>query len=89
MGAFGICYKVENLRSKYISACKVISKVSLSRPRLKQQVMHELKIHRAIKHPKICQFESWFEDHENIYIILELCPNKTLEELIQNRKFLH
>ena len=51
--------------------------------------MVELKIHRGIKHHHICQFDSWFEDTENIYIILEFCPHEDLEILIKKRKILH
>jgi len=31
-------------------------------------------------------FEHVFEDHENVYILLELCTNHTLNELIKRRK---
>ena len=78
VGAFGTCSKVENLKSKYVSACKVIHKDSLTKPKSKKAVMNELKIHRGIKNPNICFFENWFEDQENIYLILELCPNESL-----------
>ena len=27
-----------------------------------------------------------FEDQKNVYIILELCPNKTLSEMVKKRK---
>jgi len=51
--------------------------------------MTELKIHRGIKHPQICFFEKWFEDDEKIYILIELCHNKTLGQLIERRGRLH
>lgn len=51
--------------------------------------MSELKIHRGIRHNHICQFESYFEDTDNIYIVLELCPNETLAEVMQRRRTLH
>ena len=31
-------------------------------------------------------FEHVFEDQENVYIMLEICPNQTLNELIKRRK---
>jgi polo-like kinase 1 len=51
--------------------------------------MSELKIHRGIKHGHICQFENYFEDADNIYILLELCPNETLAEVMHRRRILH
>ena len=37
--------------------------------------MSEIKIHRSIKHANVCRFEHFFEDSENVYILLELCQN--------------
>ena len=57
------------------NALKVITKESLKNPKMKSLLMTELKIHRGIKHKNICQFENYFEDNLNIYLVLELCPN--------------
>lgn len=37
--------------------------------------MSEIKIHRSIKHGNVCHFQHFFEDSENVYILLELCQN--------------
>ena len=34
----------------------------------------------------VVKFEHVFEDHENVYILLEICTNHTLNELIKRRK---
>jgi polo-like kinase 1 len=34
-------------------------------------------------------FTHFFEDHDNVYILLELCTNQTLNEIIRRRKRLH
>ena len=51
--------------------------------------MSEIKIHRSLHHNNIVGFEHFFEDNENVYILLELCSNQTLNELIRRRKRLH
>lgn len=48
--------------------------------------MSEIRIHRALKHPNIVKFEHFFEDADNVYILLELCPNQSLNELVRRRK---
>jgi len=48
--------------------------------------MSEIRIHRALHHPNIVAFEHFFEDNENVYILLEICQNQTLNELIKRRK---
>lgn len=37
--------------------------------------MSEIKIHRSLNYPNIVGFTHFFEDHENVYILLELCVN--------------
>ena len=59
--------------TKNISAAKIIQKSSLSRSRAKQKLMSEIKIHRSVKHNNVAQFMHFFEDVENVYILLELC----------------
>ena len=85
-GAYGACYRVQNLRTQLFYACKTISKAKLGRLRSKKNVISEVHIHNRIKHPHICQFDSMFDDASFIYLILELCPHKTLEEMVAVRK---
>jgi len=48
--------------------------------------MSEIKIHRSLHHPNIVQFGHFFEDSENVYILLEMCHNQTMNELLRRRK---
>lgn len=48
--------------------------------------MSEIRIHRALHHPNIVAFEHFFEDSENVYMLLEICINQTLNELLKRRK---
>jgi polo-like kinase 1 len=48
--------------------------------------MSEIKIHRSLRHEYIVGFEHFFEDSENVYILLELCENQTMSELLKRRK---
>jgi polo-like kinase 1 len=85
-GGFARVYEFLNLDSRQISAGKVISKASLTKSRARQKLMSEIKIHRSLAHCNIVRFEHFFEDSENVYILLELCTNQTLSELIRRRK---
>lgn len=48
--------------------------------------MSEIKIHKSLHHPNIVQFGHFFEDSENVYILLEMCQNQTMNELLRKRK---
>ena len=49
-------------------------------------MLSEIKIHRSLQHPGIVKFERYFEDKENVYILLELCGSQSLNELLKRRK---
>lgn len=88
-GGFAKVYEFTNLETKRLSAAKVIAKTSLTKSRAKQKLMSEIKIHRSLHHNNIVGFEHFFEDAENVYILLELCHNQSLNELLRRRKRLH
>ena len=74
-------------------AAKIIAKNSLNKSRAKQKVLFsfiqlisEIKIHKSLTNNHVVKFEHVFEDHENVYILLEICTNHTLNELIKRRK---
>ena len=85
-GGFARCYELfeEDTHKSY--AVKIIKKTSLIKSRTKQKLISEIKIHKSLNHENIVKFEHYFEDAENVYILLELCYNQTLHELIKRRK---
>ncbi|KAL4504560.1 hypothetical protein ABPG72_010006 [Tetrahymena utriculariae] len=85
-GGFAKCYEVTNLETKKVIAAKIIPKQTLTKNRARQKLISEIKIHKSLNHQHVVAFEHVFEDHENVYILLELCTNHTLNELIKRRK---
>lgn len=85
-GGFARVYEFTSLETRKLYAGKVVVKASLTKSRAKQKLMSEIKIHRSLRHTNIVGFEHFFEDAENVYILLELCPNQTMSELLRRRK---
>ena len=85
-GGFARCHEFTSLESRKLTAAKIVPKASLTKSRAKQKLMTEIKIHRSLHHPNIVGFEHFFEDSENVYILLELCTNQTMNELLRRRK---
>jgi polo-like kinase 1 len=85
-GGFAKCYEVTNLETKRILAAKIIEKASLKKSRARQKLISEIKIHKSNHHANIVNFEHVFEDQDNVYILLEICTNQTLNELLKRRK---
>ena len=48
--------------------------------------MSEIKIHKQMRHEGIVQLKNYFEDKENVYMVLELCPNLSLNDMLKRRK---
>lgn len=85
-GGFAKCYEFTCMENKKVFAAKVVAKSSLVKSRAKQKLISEIKIHKSLHHPQIVAFEHYFEDTENVYILLEMCHNQTLNELLKRRK---
>ncbi len=85
-GGFAKCYEMKSCDSNRFFAAKVFEKFSLINSRSQKKLINEIKLHKKLRHDNIVNFEHFFEDKENVYILLELCTNQTLNELIKRRK---
>lgn len=51
----------------------------------KEKMTQEIQIHKSLKHANIVRFLSFFDDATNVYIILELCKQRSMMELHKRR----
>ncbi|MCJ1262204.1 Cell cycle serine/threonine-protein kinase cdc5/MSD2 [Lobaria immixta] len=89
-GGFAICYEGE-LRGKRNGAgnCKFamkIVKAKMPQTKISDKFRTELQIHAKMRHPNIVQFHRAFTFKENTYVILELCPNGSVMDMMKKRK---
>ena len=88
-GGFGICYKYESTKDWNLYAAKIIDKKNIiKKDKNRQSIKAEIETQQECDHPKIVKVKSYSEDKDNVYIILELCQNKSLAELLDKRGFL-
>jgi serine/threonine protein kinase len=85
-GGFAKVYAFKECSTGQKFAAKVISKASIQKPRHLAKLKAEISIHRSLRHPGIVGFERYFEDRENVYILLELCNHRSMMELMRRRK---
>ena len=62
--------------TKAVLAGKIVSKALLVKQHQKEKMTQEITIHRELHHKHIVGFSSFFEDSENVYIVLELCRKR-------------
>lgn len=95
-GGFAKCYEVKRIEPIETEehktrtwALKVVPKANLTRRKAREKLHSEIKIHRALDSEYVVRFDRYFEDRENVYIMLDLCQNQSLSDLIKRRKRLH
>ena len=86
-GAFGTCYVYESIKDSKKYAAKIVSKEKL-KGKNKQSILTEINIQKSLNSPKVVKVNSYSEDDKNVYMILELCKNRSLSDLLKKRKYL-
>ncbi|KAK9453786.1 kinase-like domain-containing protein [Dipodascopsis uninucleata] len=84
-GGFARCFQIEDEKGR-IYAAKTVAKASLSSTKTRAKLLGEIKVHQSMDHPNIVKFVECFEDDVNVYILLEMCSNKTLMDMHRRRK---
>ena len=87
-GSFGKCYIYESTKDFMQYAAKLVEKTKLQESYAKQSILTEITIQKSLNHPNIVKIKSYSEDPENVYIIQELCKNRSLDDLLKNRGYL-
>ena len=87
-GGFAHCYEFICQDNNKVFAAKVINKENIKIQNFKQKLYSEIKIHKSLHHNQVVAFEHSFEDEKNVYMLLELCQNQSLEELQRRRETL-
>ena len=85
-GSFGTCYIYETKKDHVKYAAKLVEKKKLEKQKAKQSIINEIAIQKSLNHPKIVKIKIYSEDPENVYIIQELCKNRSLDDLLKDRK---
>ncbi|KEY67512.1 hypothetical protein S7711_02432 [Stachybotrys chartarum IBT 7711] len=83
-GGFAICYSGYLLPSRQKYALKIVK--SRMPPKMEQKFQTELQIHSKMKHKNIVQFFRAFSFENCTYLVLELCPNASLMDMVKRRK---
>ncbi|ENN78439.1 hypothetical protein D910_05338 [Dendroctonus ponderosae] len=86
LGGFAKCYEIIRDNDKQSFAGKIISKNLIVKQNQKEKMTQEIQIHSRLNHQHIVEFFGFFEDHDNIYIVLELCKRRSMMELYKRRQ---
>ncbi|KAK0084064.1 hypothetical protein PV325_007665 [Microctonus aethiopoides] len=87
-GGFAKCYEIRESKSQGIYAGKIVPRSMMTKNSQREKMTQEIAIHKTLKHKNVVGFYGFFDDHYNIYIILELCRKRSMMELHKRRKAL-
>ena len=86
-GGFAFVYRVTLQNTNKSYAMKVISKEKYSRYQNTttiDKLRNEIEIQMSLNHPNVVQSKYSFSDEFNYYIVLEYCPGKSVQYLLDN-----
>ncbi|CAK7223231.1 Cell cycle serine/threonine-protein kinase cdc5/MSD2 [Sporothrix curviconia] len=85
-GGFAVCYSGVLAGTKKLYALKIVKKKMPTKMEQKRQFQTELQIHSKMRQANIVQFFRAFSFESSTYLVLELCPNGSLMDMIKRRK---
>ncbi|CAF0810429.1 unnamed protein product [Didymodactylos carnosus] len=85
-GTFSKVILVEEKKTGYLCALKIIKKEFICQYNQEHQLIRELEIHMRLFHKHILRMYDFFYDSERIYIIIEYAPNDTLANYLKRHK---
>ncbi|KAJ5698691.1 hypothetical protein N7462_000696 [Penicillium macrosclerotiorum] len=86
-GGFAVCYEGTLARNGRVFAMKVV-KSQMPQKKMEEKFRTELQIHSKMRHPFIVQFYRAFAFEQSTYVVLELCPNGSVMDMVRKRRFL-
>ncbi|QIW95414.1 hypothetical protein AMS68_000932 [Peltaster fructicola] len=90
-GGFAICHRAERYDGSRPTGCLVALKIVKSKmepAKLAQKFVTELQIHSKVSHPNIVTFYRAFSFQTSTYVVLQLCPNGSLADMLKRRRCL-
>ncbi|CAK9798983.1 Serine/threonine-protein kinase polo [Anthophora quadrimaculata] len=87
-GGFAKCYEIRETKSHRVFAGKIVPKSQITKSNQREKMTQEICIHQTLNHKNVVGFYGFFDDPQNVYIILELCRKRSMMELHKRRKAL-
>lgn len=85
-GGFAQVYKLQSNDTGNFYAAKCVWKEHITSRSTAKKVVHEIKVHSKLQHKHIVRMERHFEDSSFVYLLLEVCENQSMMELMKRRK---
>ncbi|CUG94079.1 serine-threonine protein kinase, putative [Bodo saltans] len=79
-GSYSTVFSATHVSSGSLVALKEISLQWICNPAVKDQLKHEINVHRRLRHPHIVRMFSYYFSHESLVIVMELCVKGSIRD---------
>lgn len=86
-GGFAVCFEGRTTNTGEIFALKVV-KAEVQQKKMMEKFRTEMQIHAKMRHPNIVEFHRAFSLEGHTYVVLELCENGSLTDMVKARSCL-
>lgn len=84
-GSFGRVKKVAHKRTQEIYAMKTMAKDKIEQMSMTPYVLREVKIQQRVQHPHILRLFQFFEDGDNVHLLLEYASGGSLYQVMKRQ----
>ena len=86
-GGFAVCFEGRTQSTSELFALKVV-KAKVEQKKMMEKFRTEMQIHAKMKHPNIVDFYRAFSLQGHTYVVLEMCDNGSLTDMVKARSVL-
>lgn len=79
-GKFGEVFLAQHIETGFLVAIKKVSKIKIQEYNMVSRFIEEINLHSKLDHPNIVKFYGFFEEKDNICLVLEYLNGGTLFE---------
>lgn len=86
-GGFAVCFEGRTQGTQELFALKVV-KAKVEQKKMMEKFRTEMQIHAKMQHPNIVEFYRAFSLQDHTYVVLEMCDNGSLTDMVKARSCL-
>lgn len=85
-GAFGEVFVAQEKNLGWMCVIKKMSKKRIREAKVEEHIIREIKLQTYLNHSHLTALYGYFHDEDHLYLILELLPDGSLQQVKKKRK---
>lgn len=82
-GSYSVVYAAQHDATGSLVALKEVSLHWVQNPTVKDQLKHEINVHRKLRHAHIVRMFSYYFTRDSLVIVMELCPKGSIRDRLE------